>query len=374
MSYAPRKISSVLITYPHCDISKEMLMELVKTHKKFEGKIKYVVACTEKHKDGTEHKHVLVMLLEPIYISRVDCEAAWDLFKEWRITNDGELMEGSMHWKWLKDHFRVDYIDDYPACGKDIKDEGLENCFYRRFHCNIEGVRSPKGSIDYVKKDGDWIEFGKGPEKKLTKKEKNELLMEKPLIDLVHDGDISIYHVNQLKRARDTLLDELQQEFYGVKKVHWYWGPTGTGKTREAWKQAIEEYAKDQPDPQRTIWISSSNGQWFDGYNGQPAVILDDVRANSWDFAEMLRLLDRYPLRVPVKGGFRRWVPREVWITAPAAPRDIYKNYTTGEPYEGIEQLERRCSEIREFTAESVEDEPDPRDTFQDQECKTQWD
>lgn len=328
-------------------------MDLVKAHKKFEGKIKYAIVCTEKHQDGEEHKHVLVMLLEPIYISRVDCEAAYDLFKEWRISENGECLEGSLNWKWLRDHFRVDYIDEYPKAGMDIKDEGLESCYYRRFHCNIEGVHSPKGSIEYVKKDGDFIEIGKGPVKKMTKKEKNELLQSKPLIDLVADGDISIYHVNALKRARETLENESIPIAFGKRIVRWFCGPTGVGKTKEAWEEALKEVGGDIDQ----IWISHTTSQWYDGYHGQTAVIIDDIRSSSWPFQELLRITDRYPIEVPVKGGFRRWNPKHIWITAPGRPEQVYCDHESGRAFDGIEQLHRRITELREYDEPSINPE-----------------
>lgn len=129
-------------------------------------------------------------------------------------------------------------------------------------------------------------------------------------------------------------------------------------------------------DIARHIWVSKTNGDWYDGYNGQEAVILDDVRSNSWKFADLLRVTDRYPIEVAIKGGFRCWCPKEIWITAPAKPEDIYKNYTTGEAFEGIEQLIRRIDDLREFTEVESDEDPDraPIDSFTQKEVKTQWD
>ena len=50
--------------------------------------------------------------------------------------------------------------------------------------------------------------------------------------------------------------------------------------------------------------MSSRNLQWFDGYMGQKVVCFDDFRKDFCTFHELLRLLDRYPMDVPVK----RWI------------------------------------------------------------------
>jgi len=50
-----------------------------------------------------------------------------------------------------------------------------------------------------------------------------------------------------------------------------------------------------------------SNGQWWDGYEQQECVVFDDMRKDTFKFHELLRLFDRYPLRIQVKGGYREF-------------------------------------------------------------------
>ncbi len=85
--------------------------------------------------------------------------------------------------------------------------------------------------------------------------------------------------------------------------------------------------------------------KWFDGYDGHAVVILDDFRPDMAKMWMMLRLLDRYQLRVPVKGGFTQWRPELIIITCPLPPQDCYLDVG-----EDREQLIRRITEIRHFT------------------------
>lgn len=116
--------------------------------------------------------------------------------------------------------------------------------------------------------------------------------------------------------------------------VHWYWGPSGSGKTRSA----VEEAGDD-------MWMSSRNLKWWDGYDGQKNVVIDDFRGDFCTFHELLRIVDRYPFRVEVKGGSRWLEATKIWITSPNAPKDAYPGCG-----EKIEQLLRRIAVIRDFS------------------------
>lgn len=56
-------------------------------------------------------------------------------------------------------------------------------------------------------------------------------------------------------------------------------------------------------------------GQWWDGYWRHDNVIIDDFYG--WiRLDEMLRILDRYPHRVEVKGGYVQFLAKRVVITS----------------------------------------------------------
>jgi len=74
--------------------------------------------------------------------------------------------------------------------------------------------------------------------------------------------------------------------------------------------------------------------------------VFDDFRAGEIKFNWLLRLLDRYHLNVPIKGGFTAWTPKYIFITCPRLPRDEFINHETKEAYEDLEQIERRCTII----------------------------
>lgn len=132
-------------------------------------------------------------------------------------------------------------------------------------------------------------------------------------------------------------------------RVRWFWGPTGSGKTREARQQA---------GPDR--WMSSRNLKWWDGYDGERNIVIDDYRRDFCTFHELLRILDRYEYRIEVKGGMRPLHATNIWITAPLPPAEMWAGRTDEE----LGQLLRRIHEIRHFPAlaEQKAQEPENAD------------
>nr|QOU12654.1 replication protein [Canine circovirus] len=89
-------------------------------------------------------------------------------------------------------------------------------------------------------------------------------------------------------------------------------GPPGCGKSRYCMETAPSAYWK----PRGKLW---------DGYDGHQDVIMDDFYG--WlPFDDMLRLCDRYPLRVETKGGTMNFVARRVFITSNRLPHEWYND------------------------------------------------
>jgi hypothetical protein len=92
-------------------------------------------------------------------------------------------------------------------------------------------------------------------------------------------------------------------------------------------------------------WVHNGD-RWFDGYSGQLTVIFDDFDGKQVEFRFLLRLLDKYPMQVPVKGGFVNWVPRFVFITSNAYPDEWYPEV----PVRDMEALKRRIEFTHHFS------------------------
>lgn len=131
----------------------------------------------------------------------------------------------------------------------------------------------------------------------------------------------------QVFRAAKLRLSEPRP--IGPIEVIWRYGPTGTGKTR--W--AYETY----PDLYRV-----NSFKWWDGYDGQETILIDDMRGDFCKFHEILGLLDIYPFQKETKGGWVQVQFKRVVITAPYSPQEMWSSRTT----EDIAQLCRRITKV----------------------------
>lgn len=155
----------------------------------------------------------------------------------------------------------------------------------------------------------------------------------------------------QSVRMAECILKYKEQPRTWKPKVLWFYGSTGTGKT----KTAMEMLGLD-------CYVKSNNDKWFEGYDAHERVLFDDFRSSTLPFHFLLQLLDRYPCRVECKGSTRQFLAKEIIITCPKSPMDLYRTE------EDVMQLVRRLDEITDYdnngkivnlTEPEVEDEED---------------
>lgn len=110
-------------------------------------------------------------------------------------------------------------------------------------------------------------------------------------------------------------------------KIHVLWGPTGTGKSWEAFHADDNVFMKPEG--------------WWDNYMGEKTVLLDDFYGDM-PLREMLRITDIYPVQVKVKTTFVPLRFTTLYITSNVHPREWYKD-----PHGAFA---RRITSIRELT------------------------
>lgn len=180
-------------------------------------------------------------------------------------------------------------------------------CISQRAH--VEPARgTPRDNEKYCKKDGDWEEFGDVPQrgKRTDLHEIRDLIK-----NGVSDREIAEQYFPKwvvFRRSFCQYRELLREPVLRLQlRVYLLIGAAGVGKTRFAYERGMRDGG---------VWMSHDPTlKWFDGYDGQKHAIIDDFRGGS-SFEWLLRLLDVYPLRVPVKGSFVDWTPEIIWITS----------------------------------------------------------
>jgi len=173
---------------------------------------------------------------------------------------------------------------------------------------------SPAQNMEYCKKEGQWEEWGEPPK---VQGERTDL---KSIGDMLKEGasDREMLEENPgawlhcyrgVKEARKVLFPVAVRRW--EMDVRIYWGNSGCGKTRKVWDEFEDVYVKPV-------------GKWWDGYDGQDVVLVDDFDpSNCFDiqFDFYLKLLDRYPMKVEVKGGFEEFRSKTIIFTSNFDPK-----------------------------------------------------
>jgi len=122
------------------------------------------------------------------------------------------------------------------------------------------------------------------------------------------------------------------------------WGPTGSGKTYAAVNyiaQGCDYYIVEAP-------ARGTDKVWFDGYEMQKCLILDDFAGEFCNLNYLKRVLDKYKLKVEVKGSHVWACWTTVVITSNKPPIEWYQPSQFNHiAEEDINALKRRITEIR---------------------------
>lgn len=192
---------------------------------------------------------------------------------------------------------------------------------------------SPQQNISYCTKDGDSEAHGDPP----AQGSRNDLTAIQGEIEagLSELGIASQYfsrwivYRHSFERFRELLREPSLR--MGIR-VNLIIGTSGAGKTRYVWEKSRAVGA--------SLWISSDPTlKWFDGYDGQTWVLLDDYRGGA-DYEFLLRLLDIYPLLLPIKGSYTPMLATTIWITSNVEPDVWYV------PPTDLSPLRRRITKI----------------------------
>lgn len=193
--------------------------------------------------------------------------------------------------------------EEYTTQGKDGTNYGLNADVYSNGSYTQQGQRTDLESI-------------------------NNLIKTHTIKELIDEGKIK--NTQQIRFAEACMAFNTKPRMTAPRVV-WICGDTGTGKTHYVFSN------HDNED------IHSQNSfKFWDGYNNQPVVLIDDMRADFCKYHELLKLLDKYPHRVEVKCGDRIFNSSTIYITSPYTPAQMFKSKTD----EDLVQLTRRIDEL----------------------------
>jgi hypothetical protein len=94
------------------------------------------------------------------------------------------------------------------------------------------------------------------------------------------------------------------------------------------------------------VYWKDCRSAWWDGYLPHHKVVaLDDFRRDTFGFSHLLRIFDRYPLSVQVKGTQAEFLAKWIIVTTTKKPSVLF----AAEQEEDLAQLTRRINVVIEF-------------------------
>jgi len=236
-------------------------------------------------------------------------------------------------------------LGSYAICGKEVGEEGTPHLqAYVRLRDAVElktmkkhlprahleiAKSGDRTNRDYCMKGGDFFETGLLSEQgkrndilEVAQKIKNN---ETTLEEIMFDYPI-VYM--KYSRSIEKMCNAVLKPRSSPPVVSWRWGLAGTGKSRYCIEKHPSHYIKD-------------NSLWWDGYQQDEAVIIDDFD-NKIPFRVLLRILDRYKYPCQIKGGYTQLNSPFIYITCEYPP----EHYWSGNE---LEQITRRLTSVEEI-------------------------
>lgn len=126
-------------------------------------------------------------------------------------------------------------------------------------------------------------------------------------IEQIADKHLPVFLKYNINKYRNIKLNKLTKPVPIVKVIT---GEPGIGKTRSVYDAHPIEQIYSVPECNGTLWL--------DGYDPiqHKVVLFDDFNPDTVSYTYLLKLLDRYPVQVQVKGGFIPFIPEYIYITS----------------------------------------------------------
>ena len=291
------KQKTFFLTFPHCNLEKRAVFDFFLVKHKPE----VVLVSQEPHKDGDYHFHV------------------------WLEFNKKIIIRNSRYF--------------------DIQD----------YHCNIGKIRnslcnSRKNVIRYITKfDKEPLKFGSNIKDELKEHCIRRIIMERlikgeNLNKVILEYPQEIFNYDKYRKNINLFnLDKNKPNKIIMRKCFWLYGPSGIGKSYLVRNTFDNIYEK-------------SNNAWWDGYNNEKTVLIDDFDKTCVKLSYYLKIWgDNYRFNGEIKGSIIQPIYNKLIITSNYNIEELF--YDEEKPdIELVNALKRRFEEIYIYDKRQLEE------------------
>lgn len=265
-----------------------------------EMELEYSCMCDEIGEEGTYHTHLFVQGKNQIRFSTMKNKFPGAHF---------EMANGTAQQN-------RDYIRKEGKWAKDKKKEtNLPETFEEFGECPIERPGRRTDIEDLY----DWIKEGKTD------------------LEIMEEDPRYMFNLDKIDRARQIVLEGRFRGVWRNLHVEYWWGDTGTGKTRGVYEK----------HGYQNVYRITDYEHPFDSYRQQPVVVFEEFRS-SLKIQDMLSFLDGHPLELPCRYHNKIACYETVYLITNIP---IYRQYETVQKEfpSTYQALMRRIHDIRHF-------------------------
>lgn len=237
---------------------------------------------------------------------------------------------------------------------------------------HIENCRNYHAAVEYCLKSNpnDKLEYGEPLKQGLRTDIKKTLEESHYNIKEVQENNPELYvryrsgieKICEAKNKENNVMDwlnltedeegNIKKKEYKPTKLYWFFGPTGTGKSKKV-KEIISEKIINKVIKKDEITIincftSSGFAVGTINYNSK-ILILDEFRGDYLKFSELLKIIDGTTINI--KGSEMYLHLEEIYVTSCYNPYNVYRHLGTTD---SIKQLLRRVTECKQVDYDKV--------------------
>lgn len=186
---------------------------------------------------------------------------------------------------------------------------------------HVEPARgSAQSNFEYCSKGGDYRQFGNMPAGQGKRSDLSRFRKEVAEMKCAPSKEALLTNHTTVYAKYQRFTREVIDHYHPPQKIDgnlsnmWITGPASTGKTSMLYRSAEEQGL--------SVYVKNCN-KWWDGYNDEDVVIIDDFPKDFKFLIQYLKIwADRYVFRGEIKGASRAMRPKRIWITSNHKPGD----------------------------------------------------